>query len=294
MGTLSVLPPEWLASLAAGLGGDAGGGVGSAPVRARVLWVVPHSQRGALPPALRRHTEEWHAEWVASVAECDAGAVGGGDGGEVAASLAAQRVCPSAATMPPAALPVAGDVLLADWVPQVAALMHPAVAAFVSHGGMNSVGDATYARAPLLCIPLFSDQPDNCARIADRGLGVRLVPTPGRGVHPAELRAGMATLLQDGGAPFRDALRLAWAANVAAGGIPRAIQIVEGAAALGYGGHLASVPAVYFLPWWERAGLDVAAVGLLAAWVGWALLGACVRRCGGRGGGAGQRKAKAA
>ncbi len=34
---------------------------------------------------------------------------------------------------------------------------------------MNGVAEATYAHTPLLCVPLFSDQPDNCAHAADAG-----------------------------------------------------------------------------------------------------------------------------
>ena len=31
---------------------------------------------------------------------------------------------------------------------------------------------ATFSRTPVLCLPMFSDQPDNCARMAERGMGL--------------------------------------------------------------------------------------------------------------------------
>ncbi|RYG51227.1 hypothetical protein EON66_10990, partial [archaeon] len=38
----------------------------------------------------------------------------------------------------------------------------------MTHGGMNGVAEGTYARTPMACLPLFSDQPDNCQRIQVR------------------------------------------------------------------------------------------------------------------------------
>jgi hypothetical protein len=231
MGSLSVLPPAWLHSLAAAVvrvleegeaaagerAADDGGGGGGGGALLRVLWVVPAAQRGALPRSVARFVAD-------------------------------------------------GSLLLADWLPQTAALAHPSVGAFVTHGGMNSVGEATFARAPMLCVPLFSDQPDNCARVADRGLGLALdagLRSGGArgGLDAAAFAAAVATLLDPARhAEFTAALGRAWVANVAAGGIPRAVQLVEAAAAAGWGGHLAALPAPYHQPWHEAAGLDVAAV----------------------------------
>ena len=43
---------------------------------------------------------------------------------------------------------------------------------FVSHCGMNGVMESLYHRVPLLCMPIFADQPDNSARLVERGLGL--------------------------------------------------------------------------------------------------------------------------
>ena len=45
---------------------------------------------------------------------------------------------------------------------------------FVSHCGMNGVMESLYHRVPLLCMPIFADQPDNAARLVERGLGLAL------------------------------------------------------------------------------------------------------------------------
>ena len=53
-------------------------------------------------------------------------------------------------------------------------LVHPNTVLFVSHCGMNGVLESLYHRVPLLAMPIFGDQPDNAARIVERGLGLAL------------------------------------------------------------------------------------------------------------------------
>ena len=62
---------------------------------------------------------------------------------------------------------------------------------FVSHCGMNGVMESVFHKVitafldvifsppftdqvPLVCLPIFADQPDNAARVGERGLGVSL------------------------------------------------------------------------------------------------------------------------
>lgn len=244
LGTLSVLPQRWLASLAdavcAAVAPPAGGGVGDV----RAVWVVPAAQQGGVPGCPHR-TADGHPR-----------------------------------------------VLLTDWLPQAAALRHPAVGVFVTHGGMNSVGEGTFARTPMLCVPLFSDQPDNCARIAWRGMGVAVDPQLRAGeLDKGEFVDAVAGLLRRG-EEHRGALQRAWDANLAAGGVPRAVGIIEAAARGGYGGHLAAIPAAFYQPWYRAGGLDVAVAAVaLAALVRVLLARLCCCRRGSRAGGG---KAKAA
>uniref|UniRef100_A0A383VEK4 Glycosyltransferase n=1 Tax=Tetradesmus obliquus TaxID=3088 RepID=A0A383VEK4_TETOB len=69
------------------------------------------------------------------------------------------------------------NVLISSWVPQPAVLGHPAVKAFVSHGGQNSTNEGLTAGKPILCMPFGADQPINAQLIADRGFGLKADPT---------------------------------------------------------------------------------------------------------------------
>ncbi len=166
-------------------------------------------------------------------------------------------------------------MFLVPWAPQLAVLLHPAVAVFATHGGMNGMAEGTYARLPLLCIPLFADQPDNCAHAADKGYAAALQL---QGLTPAAFAAALAPLLPGGAAraAMAGAVQEAWVRNVAAGGAGRAVGIIEAAAALPYGAHLGEVPVAYFLPWYQQWGLDV---GLALALALGAALWLCSRGC---------------
>jgi MGT family glycosyltransferase len=58
---------------------------------------------------------------------------------------------------------------LEHFVPQQSVLSHPAVRAFISHCGMNSINEALYWEKPLLALPFFGDQHYNAARVVDLG-----------------------------------------------------------------------------------------------------------------------------
>jgi UDP:flavonoid glycosyltransferase YjiC (YdhE family) len=233
MGTLGVLPRASVSRLA--------GALGACP-RARFVWSVPLSQQGLLPEALTQASEAAHCYFGGREAGCAA------EGGDRA------------------------RVLLVPWAPQQAILVHPSVAAFVTHGGMNGMAEGLFARLPLLCVPLFADQPDNCAHAVDKGYAARL--------SLAELTeeafcGALGGLLEGQEVPrIRAALQDAWVRNVAAGGAARAVAIVEAAAALPYGSHLGEVPREFFLPWYQRTGADVGIVVLLVLL---AALGSCVQ-----------------
>eukprot|EP00058_Branchiostoma_floridae_P017198 XP_002602686.1 hypothetical protein BRAFLDRAFT_210219 [Branchiostoma floridae] len=63
-------------------------------------------------------------------------------------------------------------VCLSDLFLVVAA--HPKTRAFVTPAGSNSVYEALHHGVPMVCLPLSADQPANAARVAARGLGVKL------------------------------------------------------------------------------------------------------------------------
>ncbi len=57
------------------------------------------------------------------------------------------------------------NIKMTDWAPQNDVLGHPAVKAFVTHAGINSLYEAAYHAKPILSIPLISDQPANAAKV---------------------------------------------------------------------------------------------------------------------------------
>jgi UDP:flavonoid glycosyltransferase YjiC (YdhE family) len=58
------------------------------------------------------------------------------------------------------------------WVPQYAMLQHAALSVFVSHMGAESAHEGMYTGTPLLCIPIFGDQPGNARRAQELGVGL--------------------------------------------------------------------------------------------------------------------------
>jgi len=70
--------------------------------------------------------------------------------------------------------PAPGNVLVTARAPHAPIL--PLAAAVVTHAGHASALRPLMAGAPVVAIPLGRDQPDNAARIAERGAGLRLNP----------------------------------------------------------------------------------------------------------------------
>jgi len=53
-------------------------------------------------------------------------------------------------------------------------LAHEKVQALITHGGYNSLTEATFAGVPLVMLPLFGDQHANCRKVQRLGVGVVL------------------------------------------------------------------------------------------------------------------------
>ncbi|XP_049321361.1 UDP-glucuronosyltransferase 2A1-like [Astyanax mexicanus] len=63
---------------------------------------------------------------------------------------------------------------LYDWIPQNDLLGHPKTKAFITHGGTNGIYEAIYHGVPMVCMPLFIDQPDNVYHMKTKGAAVIL------------------------------------------------------------------------------------------------------------------------
>jgi hypothetical protein len=62
------------------------------------------------------------------------------------------------------------DIFFGQWVPQFAVLAHPAVKAFVTHCGANSIHESLYHAVPMVALPFFDDQRYNGPRLVQLGL----------------------------------------------------------------------------------------------------------------------------
>jgi MGT family glycosyltransferase len=92
--------------------------------------------------------------------------------------------------------PVPENVRVERWVPQQDVLGHAAAA--VVHGGSGSTLGAIAAGVPLVVVPLFADQPQNAARVAEVGAGIAVVPDrddPEEAVRP--LRDAVGAVLAE-------------------------------------------------------------------------------------------------
>ncbi|CAD5113977.1 DgyrCDS3140 [Dimorphilus gyrociliatus] len=63
------------------------------------------------------------------------------------------------------------NVDIVPWAPQNDLLGHDRVSVFITHGGNNGQSESVYHGKPMLCIPLFAEQPHNAVRIAYRKYG---------------------------------------------------------------------------------------------------------------------------
>ena len=62
----------------------------------------------------------------------------------------------------------APNIKFVSWAPQNDVLGHPAVKAFITHAGSNSIHEAGYHGKPVICIPMLADQFDQAARVRNQ------------------------------------------------------------------------------------------------------------------------------
>ncbi|MEE1841168.1 glycosyltransferase [Streptomyces sp. NPDC007076] len=81
--------------------------------------------------------------------------------------------------------PLPPHVHVEPWVPQADVLRGASLV--VCHGGSGTVYGALAAGVPLVCVPLFADQPENADLVTGAGAGMAVPPTGGPADEPALL-----------------------------------------------------------------------------------------------------------
>lgn len=92
-----------------------------------------------------------------------------------------------------------------SWAPQRALLAHPAVNAFVSHCGSNSVAESLQAGKPIVCLPFFHDQYFLADALVEQGAGIRLKKRPV--IEVEAVRKAVEKVTGSESASFRDAAK---------------------------------------------------------------------------------------
>jgi MGT family glycosyltransferase len=90
----------------------------------------------------------------------------------------------------PADFPAPDNIVVVANAPH--SRIFPLVAVMITHAGHASALRPLMAGVPLVCLPLGRDQPDNAARVAERGAGLRLSPDAPAGAITAAVRTVLA------------------------------------------------------------------------------------------------------
>jgi zeaxanthin glucosyltransferase len=146
---------------------------------------------------------------------------------EACAGLDAQLVMSTGRGLAPQDLgELPGRPLVVPYAPQVELLWKAALA--ITHAGLNTVLEALSAGVPMVAVPVTNEQPGIAARVAWTGAGETL---PLKRVTAGRLRSLVSRVRQD--AAYRAAAERVRQSIEAAGGAPRAAEIIEKSLALG-------------------------------------------------------------
>uniref|UniRef100_A0A0N4ZAL4 glucuronosyltransferase n=1 Tax=Parastrongyloides trichosuri TaxID=131310 RepID=A0A0N4ZAL4_PARTI len=86
------------------------------------------------------------------------------------------------------------NVHLLKWLPQADLLQHPKTKMIITHGGYNSLQESILAGIPMLCVPLFGDQPRNSRLAEKHGFGLYLAKSD---INQKNIYKSIKTIIDD-------------------------------------------------------------------------------------------------
>jgi UDP-glucoronosyl and UDP-glucosyl transferase len=119
---------------------------------------------------------------------------------------------------------VPDTVQVTGWINQKLFLAHPHTKAFITHGGLGSLGEAIQARVPMLVFPLFFDQPNNAHRLEEAGVALMLHFRE-EDLTSTKVATRLNRLTSD--PSFAHNLERQYQINQRAGGVSRAVDLGE-------------------------------------------------------------------
>lgn len=142
---------------------------------------------------------------------------------------------------------------IVSWVSsQMGVLSHPHTRLFFSHCGINSVQESVYVHIPMLCLPIIADQNDMAQRVVDRKIGLKLEKQT---FTSTNITQSILHLLQaEQQHQLLHAVKLARSALYLAGGVEKAVDILEHVVEFGSDGL---VPVHTSYPWYAKYNFDV-------------------------------------
>lgn len=115
-----------------------------------------------------------------------------------------------------------GDPIVVEFAPQLEVIDRASVV--ITHAGMNTATECMAAGVPMLALPVTNDQPAVAARIAYSGCGLTI---PVQRVSASRMKNALTRLLSE--PQFKDRAQFLAEANRKAGGLDRAVDLIEGA-----------------------------------------------------------------
>ena len=120
--------------------------------------------------------------------------------------------------------------LAVPWIKQQCVITHPSVHLFITHGGLNSVGEAVYAHVPMIILPGFGDQFPLAAKIMENNLGYAIE----RDILTTEQLASCIKLIRADYDNFVSRLQRIHQISEFEGGARRAAVLIDGWLKTGY------------------------------------------------------------